>query len=162
MAPRPQPRAAALARLQARSLGYALIRCGQLFNQRAVDRVNAEAGGHLFREAHTRLLPHLQSEEGVRVTELARRLAVTKQAVHQLVAELVETGVARVDPDPRDARARRVRLTRFGLDAMCHGTEVLLELERELTPEFGRAEARALHRLLTRLLAQLGGAPGPR
>jgi DNA-binding MarR family transcriptional regulator len=157
----------ALHRLQERSLGYVLIRCGQRFNELGVARVNAEAGETMLREAHTRLLPHLQAPEGVRVTDLARTLGVTKQAVQQLVADLRLRGVVTLRPDPEDARARRVVLTDLGVQAMLHGTGVLLGLEREVAPRLGRSDVRALRRLLGRLLTVLEALPasdgsGPR
>lgn len=144
-----------LQRRQAASLGFLLIRCGQLWNERAIARVNAEAGRPVLRDAHTRLLPHLQAPEGVRITELAKTLGVTKQAVQPLVAELAEAGVVRVEADPDDARARRVTLTSHGVQAMLHGTGVLEAIERELTPGLGTAEVKRLKRSLTQLLVVL-------
>lgn len=143
--------------MQARSLGYVLIRCGQLFNDEGMARVNAEAGGPVLREAHTRLMPFLQAAGGMRVSEVAKRLGVSKQAVAQLVADLLELGVVKVRPDPDDARARRVVLTELGVSAMQHGTGVLLELERELVPAMSGAKLRQLRRLLAELLPVLEG-----
>lgn len=154
--------------LQASSLGYVLIRCGQLFNALGMSRVNEEAGAPLLREAHTRLIPHLLVEEGVRITTLAQKTGVTKQAVQQLVGDLLELGVVKVSPDPDDARARRVTLTELGLHAMAHGTGKLLELETELAEVLGRTQLRALHAALSQLLpvleegaAGLVAAPAP-
>lgn len=144
-----------LRREQAQSLGYLLIRCGQLWDERGVARVNALAGAPVLREGQTRLLPYLQRPGGARITELAQALGVTKQAVQPLVAELVEQGVARMTPDPDDARARRVTLTAHGLAAMRHGTGVLRSLEEELAPALGAKHQRALRAGLTRLLALL-------
>lgn len=141
--------------MQAKSLGYVLIRCGQLFNERGMARVNAEAGGAMLREAHTRLLPHLQDPEGVRMTELARKLGVTKQAVQQLVSDMLEVGVVEVLSDPDDARARRVVLTELGVGAIQHGTGLLLDIERELGRAIGSPKLRQLHSLLTELLPAL-------
>ena len=144
-----------LERQQASSLGFLLIRCGQLFNERGIARVNAAAGKPMLREAHTRLVPHLQAIGGIRITELAGRIGVTKQAVQQLVADMAEQGVVRVDADPADARARRVSLTEFGYGAMMHGTAQLIEIEREVAGPMGRSEVQHLHRLLTKMLGVL-------
>ncbi|MBL8950063.1 MAG: MarR family transcriptional regulator [Myxococcaceae bacterium] len=144
-----------LRRRQANSLGFLLIRCGQLFNERGIAGVNAEAGRPVLREAHTKLLPHLQAPDGVRITELARVLGVTKQAVQPLVAELAEAGVVRVEADPADARARRVSLTAHGVDAMLHGTGVLERIERELQPRLKRGEVEKLKMMLRGLLGVL-------
>lgn len=144
-----------LRKSQARSLGYVLIRCGQLFNERGMARANSAAGRPVLREAHTRLLPHLQTAGGIRVTELARRLGITKQGAQQLVADMAGQGVVRVEVDPDDKRARRVSLTGPGYTAMMHGTGLLLEIEAELAPRVGKAKLRELRGLLTDLLSVL-------
>lgn len=148
-------RLAELERRQRSSLGFLLIRCGQLWNERAIARVNAEAGRPVLREAHTRLLPWLQAPGGIRITELAEAVGVTKQAVQPLVAELARDGIVDVTVDPDDGRARRVTLTVRGVEAMLHGTGVLEALEAELGPTLGKGEARELKRLLTALLEGL-------
>lgn len=152
------PTLASVRKTQSRSLGYLLLRCAQVWSDRALERVNTEAAERgltmpPMREAHTRLLPHLGAPEGIRITELARRVGVTKQAVQPLVAELAEAGVVRVVTDPEDARARRVFLTDFGVGALAHGTGVLLAIEAELG--LGAADVRALKSLLPKLLAAL-------
>jgi DNA-binding MarR family transcriptional regulator len=148
-----------LQRRQFNSLGYLLIRCGQRWNERGIAQVNAEAGRPVLREAHTKLLPWLQTPGGIRLTDLAKAVGVTKQAVQPLVAELAAEGIVEVAVDPDDARARRVTLTSRGLDAMLHGTGVLEALERELSPGLGRARTRALKGLLRALLEVLEAPP---
>lgn len=144
-----------LERAQAGSLGYVLIRSGQLFNELGIQRVNAEAGKPVLSEAHTRLLPYLQSPGGIRVTELARKIGVTKQAVAQLIATMVEHGVVRLEQDPRDARARRVMLTERGYASMLHGTEHLRAIDGEVSARLGKRTVSQLHGLLTQLLQVL-------
>lgn len=141
--------------LQGSSVGYLLIRAGQLFNEEAIGRVNAEAGALVLREAHTRLLPYLMVEDGVRITALAKQVGITKQAVQQLVADLADLGVVALAADPDDARARRVVLTELGLQALAHGTGVLLAIEDELAARLSRTSRRALRSGLAALLAVL-------
>lgn len=150
-----QRRLERLRKRQADSLGFLLIRCGQLWNERGISQVNAEAGRPVLREAHTKLLPYLQAPTGIRITALAEQVGVTKQAVQPLVAELARQGLVRVEPDPDDARARRVALTAAGVEAMLHGTGVLERIERDVAPALGKAELEALKRSLRRLLAVL-------
>lgn len=152
--PRPKPLDHVRA-LQSESLGYLLLRAGQLWSERVLSIVHAEAGAPVVREAHTRLFPHLLAEGGIRITDLARVLGVTKQAIQPLVAELTELGMVRLVPDPDDARARRVLLTDHGVAAMVHGTGVLLRVEAELAPRLGTRDAAQLKRLLGQLLVLL-------
>lgn len=140
---------------QAQSLGFLLIRCGQLWNEQGIERVNRDAGRPVLREAHTKLLPHLQAPEGVRITELAKQVGVTKQAVQPLVAELAGLGLVRIEEDEADARARRVFLTSHGVDAMLHGTGVLEAIEREVVKQLSHTQRTRLKRDLGALLRVL-------
>src|SRR6516225_3812028 len=48
--------------------------------------------------------------EGMRLTELAERAEMTKQAVGEAVSDLEALGYAERLPDPRDGRAKIIRL----------------------------------------------------
>lgn len=150
---RPTPPDAELAeRLEAakrRSVGQLLLRAARLFNEQAVARVQ-QGGEPRFRLAHTRLFPHVDLG-GTRLTELARRAGVSKQAVGPLVKELESFGMVRRMPDPEDGRAQRVLFTRRGLHALLHGLSVLGELEEELAAAIGTARMRELRATLTQL-----------
>ncbi|MBA3728497.1 MAG: MarR family transcriptional regulator, partial [Actinobacteria bacterium] len=52
---------------------------------------------------------------GTRLTELAGRAQVSKQAMMQVVDDLATLGLVRREPDPADARAKVVKLTARGL-----------------------------------------------
>jgi DNA-binding MarR family transcriptional regulator len=52
--------------------------------------------------------------DGLRPSELAERLQITKQSVNDLVGEMEERGYLVRVPDPSDGRARIIRLTAKG------------------------------------------------
>jgi DNA-binding MarR family transcriptional regulator len=135
------------------SAGHLLLKAARLLNERATARVRSVARVE-FRTSHTALLPHIDFE-GTRLTELAARVGISKQAVGELVAELEESGVLRRDPDPADARARLVRFTAHGRRALLHGLSILSEIEVELAAEIGAARMERLRGDLARLLAAL-------
>ena len=85
------------------------------------------------------------------MSELAARLGISKQAVSKRVAELVELGLLELVADPDDGRARRVRFTDFGKQAIFHGLGVLNQLERELAADIGADAMAALRRALLAL-----------
>jgi DNA-binding MarR family transcriptional regulator len=68
--------------------------------------------------------------DGLRVTELAERAAMTKQSMHELVVHLERCGYVRREPDPADSRARLVRLTDRGrlLQETAHAASARLHL----------------------------------
>lgn len=133
-----------------RSTFELLFRAARLVNERAVARVQA-AGGTL-RQAHTQLFPHI-TRDGVRLTELATRLDVSKQAIGPLVDDLVAAGVVARVPDPADARAKLIRWTPAGLRALEHGIGVLAALEAELAARVGKQRLKTLADTLADLIA---------
>ena len=137
----------ALEKMKRASVGQLLFKCARLLNEQAILRLNRDTRGPAIRASHTNLFPHIDFE-GVRLTELARRLGVTKQAVGQLVSELEEMGVVALEPDPSDGRAKLVRFTPRGAKGIEHGLAVLAELERELECKIGKQHMRALHAAL--------------
>jgi DNA-binding MarR family transcriptional regulator len=130
-----------------------LFKCARLINEAALARVRAESGRRV-RPAHTALFPHIDLD-GTRLTELASRLGVTKQAVGQLVQDLEAMDLLERVPDPHDGRAWLVRFSAQGRRAMMHGLGVLKTLEDDLRVAIGGPAMEALARGLGALLAHL-------
>ncbi len=64
--------------------------------------------------AHVHITRHL-GLQGSRLTELARAAGITKQAMGHLVDQCEAWDLVRREPDPLDARARRIVFTTTGL-----------------------------------------------
>ena len=135
-------------------LGPLLFACARLLDEVAQAEVNREAGRRLLTPALARLLPHL-SREGIRPTELARRIDVSKQAVGQALRELERQGFVELVVDPADGRARLVRLTPAGAAAYEHGHDVLAFYEAALSTRIGARPLEALREGLMRMLPVL-------
>ena len=148
---RPDPALEAqLATALSRSVLERLFRVARKLDERALERLATRPGRPRLRRAHTALLPHL-SREGIRVSALAARLAVTKKAVSQLLDDLEAFGAVERVPDPDDARARLVRLTRRGHEGLLDGLEVLAEEEAALRRAVGDEVVDALDAALRRV-----------
>jgi DNA-binding MarR family transcriptional regulator len=113
-----------------------LFKASRLLDERALQRIATGSGGPRVRRSHTSLFPHIDLA-GTRITELAERLGVTKQAVSQLVDELEDLDVLARIPDPDDARAKRVTFTERGRKGLLEGLQVLRTLELELGQAIG-------------------------
>ncbi|MDD9939430.1 MAG: MarR family transcriptional regulator [Myxococcales bacterium] len=135
-----------------RSVSHALLKAGRLVDELGVARARARLGAPL-RRAHTRLFPYVDLE-GTRLSELARRVGISKQAVGVLVDELVEMGALERRPDPEDGRARRVHFA-TGPRSVLDGLSVLAGIEADLERALGAPGMRQLQRQLTRALATL-------
>jgi DNA-binding MarR family transcriptional regulator len=135
-----------------RSFLQVLFKTARLTNELAIERVREAMGDQRFRAAHTSLFPHINSD-GIRLTALAERVGVTKQAVQQLVDEMEAFGVVERVPDPRDGRAKLIRWTEEGREGLDFGLGVLVELEGELAEVVGEGELRGAHEMLLELVA---------
>ncbi|MBW5424589.1 MarR family transcriptional regulator [Streptomyces sp. BG9H] len=97
-------------------------------------------------------------EEGTTVSELARRMGVTRQTAHQAVHGLVAAGILEQVPDPASARQRLIRRTAEGERAHRQAKSAIAGLERQLTERIGEELATALR---TALETPWGPVPGP-
>lgn len=136
------------------SLGQVLMRAARLLNEQALARVRAHTQQDI-RPAHTAVFPHIDLQ-GTRLTSIAERMGMSKQAVGQLVGELEAMGAVERVPDPSDGRAKLVRFCqRNGRSVLFDGLAVLAEFEAELAAEVGRERIDTLHEHLVVLLDAL-------
>ncbi|NQV81494.1 MAG: winged helix-turn-helix transcriptional regulator [Alphaproteobacteria bacterium] len=97
-------------------------------------------------ESHTTLLPHLDVD-GTRITEIAARAGLTKQAIGQMVSDLEDRGYVLRAADPSDARAKIVRYTAKGRRFMRDGWAIKRDLHERCRDIVGAQdfEAFVLH-----------------
>lgn len=96
---------------------------------------NLAARGSLT-AAHTRITRHL-ALEGMRLTDLAQRARVSKQAMGKLVQQCEAWGLVTRVPDARDARAQRVVFTALGLEWLRAFGQAVAQAEAELRASVG-------------------------
>ena len=94
-----------------------------------------ERGWPDLRASQAALVLNVDRRFGTRLTELARRAGVTKQAMMVVVDELEVRGFVRRTPDPEDGRAKVVRLTARGrtLAAECRRAVAAVEARARRT-----------------------------
>jgi DNA-binding MarR family transcriptional regulator len=103
----------------------------------------------------------LLDTQGIRLSELAKRAQLTKQLVNYLVTALEERGYVERVPDPRDGRAKIVRLTERGQQAAQVGNEIIASIERAWAASLGPEDMDELRSLLQRLVGVLSRQQGP-
>jgi DNA-binding MarR family transcriptional regulator len=86
--------------------------------------------------AHVHITRHV-AIEGSRLTELAERANMTKQAMGDLVTQCEAWGLVVRAPDPRDARARLVKFTETGLAWLRAFEDAVRQAEAEFRAEVG-------------------------
>ncbi|MEK9672695.1 MAG: MarR family transcriptional regulator [Rhodospirillaceae bacterium] len=124
-----------------------------------------EAG--IAADPETRHLPRLSGSQfmamvlldpdGTGISELARRIGVSRQAMHQMVGELESAALIETVPSPRDGRVKLVKLSLLGRTLEQKAGKALGQLENDLEGRIGADEMAALRRALT---ADWGPAAG--
>jgi DNA-binding MarR family transcriptional regulator len=118
-------------------------------NEELIARL-ADRGHGEVRLPHGNVLQYLD-DDGTRVSVLAERAGLTKQAMAQLVEHLEAHGYVERVPDPLDRRAKLVRATARGRDVYAIVRAFIADLDARLDRELGAAKVRRLRALLEEL-----------
>jgi DNA-binding MarR family transcriptional regulator len=89
--------------------------------------------------------------EGMRPSDLAARMRVTKQALNYLLRGLEQNGYLERHPDPEDRRARRIALTDRGRALVPVIRGAVADAEREWSAALGEQRFAQLRELLVAL-----------
>lgn len=131
-------------------LGRLLLLGHRDFAERAGAKLR-DRGHRGLGPAHTGILAHFD-RDGTRITTLAERARITKQAAGQLVADLERQGYVARAADPADRRAVLVRFTETGRRFLHDAAQVKDEIETEYRSLLGEDRFRLLQDSLRRLL----------
>jgi DNA-binding MarR family transcriptional regulator len=111
-----------------------------------------ERGWPDLRASQASLLLNVDRRFGTRLTELARRAGVTKQAMMVVVDELEVRGLVRRTPDPEDGRAKVVRLTARGRSLAAESRRAVAAVEARARRTLGGRRYEGLRETLDILL----------
>lgn len=111
------------------------------------------AGGFTdIRPAHGAVFAHVPPE-GIRLTDLAKRAGMSKQAMSELVLDMEALGYLERTPDPDDGRSRLIGFTKRGWAAIDNALDAFDDMEAELGARIGVTRVAELRRTLERMLA---------
>jgi DNA-binding MarR family transcriptional regulator len=124
---------------------------GRMFS-RLSDRIDAgvRAAGHPVRPAHANVFMNID-KGGTRLSNLATKARMTAQAMGELVDELERSGYVERVPDPTDGRAKLIRLTPKGWDAVQAAFDTIQGIEDDLHRRLGPRRLAQLRRTLATL-----------
>ncbi|MEV0252441.1 MarR family winged helix-turn-helix transcriptional regulator [Nocardia sp. NPDC050712] len=117
----------------------------------------AAAGFADVRAAHAPVF-QLIEPAGTRLTVLAERAGMTKQAMGELVRHLDRQGYVELTGDPGDRRAKLVRLTRRGWAVVDAGVAVIERFDQHLDQIVGAPEVARLRRTLLGIIDGAGSS----
>jgi DNA-binding MarR family transcriptional regulator len=124
------------------NIGRLLNNAVRRFEARVLELMSA-SGHDETRIAHVSLTRNLDVE-GTRLTELARRASMSKQAMGELVDQCVELGLVDRVADPSDGRARIITFTAAGLSWLDAFRDAVDVAEQEMRAELGKATMDAI------------------
>lgn len=147
----PHPELSSLDRIRHEHLGWLLGRADLLFAEGVTRTIN-ERGFAGIRLVHIALIRNVD-ENGTRISDIAKRAGMTKQATGQLVAEFVELGYIKLVPDPDDGRAKVARYTAKGKRLLLAIVASIEATETAVAKAIGLKELDALKHTLAKLLS---------
>ena len=115
------------------------------------ERVHAQAQTHgyeMVTPAMSRLFGHMGGQP-VGLSELARRMGITRQAVHKLANDAAALGLVESVPSPLDARVVCLQFTQAGWAMSAQAARDFEELEAALKARLGGRNLSELKRLLS-------------
>jgi DNA-binding MarR family transcriptional regulator len=126
-----------LAITRANAIGRLLLLARKGFLRRVSQDMRARGQQEL--PASFLLLSPFIDAAGTRNSELAERAGVSKQAIGKIVKEYEQIGLLVRDPDERDGRAWRVRITDEGLRQLAQTHRVVARIEQHYESLIGAA-----------------------
>jgi DNA-binding MarR family transcriptional regulator len=142
---------------RASNTGRLLVNATRHFEERIMNVVNAQ-GFPDIRVSHLSV-PRNLDMDGTRITELARRAAMTKQSMSDIVNQCETMGLVTRRPDPSDQRAKVVVFTPKGRQLIEVIGKAIRMAESELRKRIGDTSFGILRAALLEYLAP-ASAPG--
>jgi DNA-binding MarR family transcriptional regulator len=138
-------------------IGALLRRPWQVVRNRMLEHLHAHGFDDLD-AAHLNVLQY-PGPQGMRPSELAARLHMTKQALNYLLGELERLGYLERRPDPGDQRSKRIALTERGLKAGFAIRDAVRQIEADWERQLGERRFAQLRALLRELNDVVSNGP---
>lgn len=132
-----------------------LLRRVNWFEERVLEKAR-EHGYRMVTPAMARLFGHMGGKPAG-LSELARRMGISRQAVHRLASEAIQLGLIEAVPAPQDARVVRLQFTQAGWTMSAQAAQDFDAIEAVLENRIGARNVAHLKRLL----ALAWDDPGP-
>jgi DNA-binding MarR family transcriptional regulator len=113
------------------------------FTRRIIEKLKL-AGYEDFTPFHLIVLGSIMREDGIRLTKIAENLAISKQAIKEIIDYLEERKYLKRIPDPVDLRAKNVTLTKLGKKLSVDSKKAAEEIRTEYIAITGEKAFREL------------------
>lgn len=129
------------------NLKQLLLERSDWFAREILERITHSAEYAFITPAQSRVLA-LMGGKPASMAELARRLAISRQAVHKTVAELARRGLLEVRDDPARGNSKLVFYTETGRELNRAGAKMIDRVEQRIAERIGAKGLMELKRLL--------------
>lgn len=96
-----------------------------------------------------RLFAHMRHRP-MSISDLARRMGLSRQAVHKTVGEAMRHGLVEFVDSESDKRIKLVRFSEKGLEMSAIAAKSIAKLEKRLEARIGKEDLDTLHRILSK------------
>ena len=138
-----------LERLYSLNLPRKLMELSELWNRELMKR--SLARGHAGLKMSFATVMAYAGFPNARLTDIAARNGLTKQAISQIAREIASLGYIRLTPDPDDARARNIVLTERGRLLIAESLAEIEEFHTEMVALIGAEKMATLETIITEL-----------
>ena len=132
------------------TLGRLLFWAEHVVVQRTIDALKSDDGAPIT-FAELQVMQQLCLQD-MRLTALAERMRMTKQAALQIVDGLERKGVVERRPDPDDGRAKVIGYTEAGFRLIETVIDATIAIEAGIAATIGKESLRALKRNLQKMV----------
>lgn len=129
------------------NLKQLLLERSDWFAREILESISHSAQYGFITPAQSRVLA-LMGGKPASMAELARRLAISRQAVHKTVAELARRGILEVRDDPERGNSKLVFYTETGRELNRAGAKMIDRVEHRIAERIGAKGLAELKRLL--------------
>jgi DNA-binding MarR family transcriptional regulator len=136
-----------------RSLGRHLYTLYRIYDSRVLAGLHS-AGFKDIRPVHTDIVRSVDVG-GSRVTDVATRCNITKQAAGQVIKELVSLGYLSQMTDRKDTRVRMVIFTSKGMSLIVHLGGIFKRIDSQLAGVIGKKELAAFRLQVDQMIEKL-------
>jgi DNA-binding MarR family transcriptional regulator len=133
--------------MSAPNLKQLLLERSDWFAREIMKSVRRSSDYAFVTPAQSRLLAHMGGKP-MSMAELARRLAISRQAVHKTVTELARRGILEVRQDPERRNSKLVVYTDKGRQLNRAGAQIIERLEERVARAIGQEDLARLKALL--------------
>jgi DNA-binding MarR family transcriptional regulator len=128
------------------NLRHLLMTRSDWFEERVLQE--AEKHGYGFvTPSMNRLFAHMRHRP-MSISELARQLGISRQAVHQTLGEAMRHGLVELLDSESDKRIKLVRFSDKGLQMSAIAAKSIARIEKQLEARIGKEDMEALRRIL--------------